>query len=213
MTFAGAECGIERAGMVQDTGKVKGEAPLIVGIGGATRADSSTERLLRHTLSLCEAKGARTLMIGSDGLDLPLYAPEKPERSAAAVALVEALRRADGIILGTPGYHAAPSGLIKNALDYAEDLRTDAQPYFDGRAVGCLVTSGGWQAGAAALITLRQIIHALRGWPTPLGVVVNTSEPVFDGASDAPLSPEVRERLETMAAQVMGFAAVRHAIP
>ena len=79
--------------------------------------------------------------------------------------------------------------------------------------MGCLVTSGGWQAGAAALITLRQIVHALRGWPTPLGVVVNTSEPVFDGPSDEPLSPEVRDRLATLAAQVMAFAAVRHAIP
>ena len=195
------------------TGDGPGAPPLIVGIGGATRADSSTERLLRHTLSLCEAKGARTLMIGSAGLDLPLYAPEKPERSPAAVALVDALRRADGIILGTPGYHAAPSGLIKNALDYAEDLRKDATPYLDGRAVGCLVTSGGWQAGAAALITLRQIVHALRGWPTPLGVVINTSEPVFEGASDTPISPEVGERLATMAAQVMAFAAVRHVIP
>ena len=189
------------------------QGPLIVGVGGTTREGSSTERLLRHALSLCEALGARTLLIGSADLDLPNYAPERPERTPQAVALIEALRRADGVILATPGYHAAPSGLIKNALDYVEDLRTDARPYFDGRAVGCLVTAGGGQAGAAALFTLRQIVHALRGWPTPLGVVVNTSEPVFDGEADTPLTQDLRDRCTTLAEQVVGFARMRVSAP
>ena len=185
------------------------EPPLIIGLGGTTRQGSSTERLLRHVLSECAALGARTQLLGSAEIDLPAYAPERPERTPAATALVEALRRADGVILGAPGYHAAPSGLIKNALDYVEDLRADARPYFEGRAVGCLVTAGGWQAGAATLLTLRQIVHALRGWPTPLGVVVNTSEPVFSGDDDTPSDPETQQRLKIMAGQVVGFARSR----
>ena len=183
--------------------------PLIIGLGGTTRESSSTERLLRHALGECEALGARTRLLGSADLDLPAYAPEKPDRTPAAVALVDALRQADGVILGTPGYHAAPSGLIKNALDYVEDLRTDARPYFDGRAVGCLVTAAGWQAGAAALLTLRQIVHALRGWPTPLGVVVNTSEAVFEADSDALLDTDLRDRMRMLADQVVQFAKLR----
>lgn len=186
-----------------------GRQPFIVGLGGTTRPGSSTERLLRFTLNACERRGARTQAFGSAALELPNYAPERSERTPQALALIEALRQADGIVLATPGYHAAPSGLVKNALDYAEDLRTDVRPYFDGRAVGCLVTSGGWQAGAATLFTLRQIIHALRGWPTPLGVVANTSEAVFEEGAQAPLDPELRERLEIMAEQVVGFARSR----
>lgn len=183
--------------------------PLIVGLGGATRANSSTERLLRHTLSLCAALGARTQLISSEALNLPLYAPDEAGRSPAAASLVGHLRAADGLVVATPAYHGAPSGLIKNALDYAEDLREGERPYLDGRAVGCLVTAGGWQGGGGSLVSLREIVHALRGWPTPLGLVVNTSEPVFDGPGDAPASPDLNERLRIMAGQVVGFAQMR----
>ena len=193
-----------------------GEGPLIVGLGGATRAESSTERLLRHTLVLCGEMGARTKLIGSADLNIPTYTPEQPERSPAATALVDALREADGLIIATPAYHGAPSGLIKTALDYAEDLRNAPRPYLDGRAVGCLVTAGGWQGGGGSLVSLREIVHALRGWPTPLGLVVNTSEPVFanaigGGAGDAPAAADLNERLRIMADQVVGFAKMRAA--
>lgn len=183
--------------------------PLIVGLGGATRANSSTERLLRHALALCEAMGARTRLIGSEALHLPLYTADHTERGGEAATLVEALRAADGLMVATPAYHGAPSGLIKNALDYAEDLRDADRPYLDGRAVGCLVTAGGWQGGGGSLVSLREIVHALRGWPTPLGIVVNTSEPVFDGPGDAPASADLNDRLQIMADQVVKFARVR----
>ena len=77
--------------------------------------------------------GARIKLISGPLLQLPLYQPENPERSEGARLLVAELALADGIIIGSPGYHGSISGLVKNALDYAEDLRTDARPYFSGR--------------------------------------------------------------------------------
>lgn len=155
--------------------------PLVVGIGGTTRAGSSTERALRHALAACEREGAETLLLAAGDLDLPMYTPESPERTPKALALVGALRRADGVVIASPGYHGGISGLVKNALDYTEDIRDDERPYFDGRAVGCIVCAYGWQATMTTLISLRSIVHALRGWPTPLGVVINSAEEVFDG--------------------------------
>ena len=72
------------------------------------------------------------------------------------------------IIVASPAYHGGVSGLVKNALDYVEDLRDAKRPYLDGRAVGCIACAGGWQAAVATLTGLRSISHALRGWPTPL---------------------------------------------
>jgi FMN reductase len=89
--------------------------------------------------------------------------------------LVDALRRADGVIIASPGYHGSVSGLVKNALDYVEDLREDDNPYLSGRAVGCVTTAYGWQAAVTTLQTLRSIVHALRGWPTPLGAAINSA--------------------------------------
>jgi FMN reductase len=180
-------------------------APLIVGIGGSTRDGSSSERLLRACLTHAERRGARTEIIGGASLRLPPYEPERADRVAEAGALVEALRAADGIIIASPGYHGGVSGLLKNALDYAEDLRHDSRPYLDGRAVGCISSAAGWQAAGTTLQALRVIVHALRGWPTPLGVAVNSELPLWgpggrlgDGVLDV--------QLGIVAEQVVDFA-------
>jgi FMN reductase len=169
------------------------------------RSESSTAKALRHVLAHAETLGARTQLFSGPSLDLPLYAPERGERTAEATALLAALRQADGVILGSPGYHGGVSGLVKNALDYAEDLRDDPRSYFEGRAVGCVGTGAGWQGATAALGALRSIVHALRGWNTPLGVAINTAEPAFD-ADGGCLLPRLGEQLDMMAVQVVDFA-------
>ena len=63
-------------------------APYIVGLGGAIRSGSSTEKALRHVLAAAERGGARTLLISGEGLRLPLYAPEDLDRCAAARTMI-----------------------------------------------------------------------------------------------------------------------------
>jgi FMN reductase len=180
-------------------------SPYIVAVGGTLRPNSSTERAMRHVLEGVRRAGARTLLISGASLQLPLYQPDNPERSALAQTLVRELALADGIILGSPGYHGSISGLVKNALDYAEDLREDARPYFSGRAVGCIATAGGWPGAINTLSALRDIVHALRGWPTPLGAAINTADNVFDDEGVC-LLPKVAQVLDLMAGEVMHFA-------
>jgi FMN reductase len=184
--------------------------PLIVGIGGTTRPGSSSERALQFALSKARELGADTeLLVGAQIL-LPIYSPESTERNAAARHLVATLRRANGILVASPGYHGSLSGLIKNALDYAEDMRDDELPYFDGRAVGLIACANGWQATGATLSALRAIVHALRGWPTPLGVAINTSDTTFQ--NDAPpANSTLEQHLSLLAAQVVQFARQRAA--
>jgi FMN reductase len=181
--------------------------PVIVGLGGTTRPGSTTERALRIALAAAAARGAETILLGAADLELPAYAPESPTRTPAALRLVAALRRADGVVLASPGYHGGVSGLVKNALDYAEDLRADSEPYFEGRSVGCIATAAGWQATATTLVALRSITHALRGWPTPLGVCINTAGPVFDGEG-ACRDDAITQNLRTLADQTFDFAAL-----
>jgi FMN reductase len=182
--------------------------PYIVAVGGTIRPNSSTEKAMRHVLKAAVNAGARTKLISGQSLQLPLYQPDNPERCEAARALVAELALADGIILGSPGYHGSISGLIKNALDYAEDLRDDPRPYFSGRAVGCIATAGGWPGAVNTLGALRDIVHALRGWPTPLGAAINTAEKVFDDDGTC-LAPRVAQMLDMIAGEVLSFAQVR----
>jgi FMN reductase len=186
--------------------------PLIVGLGGTMRSGSGTERVLRAALAATEHRGAQTLLLAGPDLDLPMYAPQPRERTGAARALVDWIGRADGLIIASPAYHGGLSGLVKNALDHIEDLRDAKRPYLDGRAVGCIACAGGWQAAATTLTGLRSITHALRGWPTPLGVALNTSEPVFapDGAL---VDAAALGQLEILADQVVSFARRRAGVP
>ncbi|MBB5447497.1 hypothetical protein HDG38_006141 [Paraburkholderia sp. WSM4177] len=56
--------------------------PLVVGIGGTTRAASSTEREVAFALRGAEAAGAHTCLFGGTFLhSLPHYAPEQPART------------------------------------------------------------------------------------------------------------------------------------
>ena len=181
---------------------------LVVGIGGTYRPSSSTELALRIALAAAEQLGATVELFGAEALDLPMYRPGA-ELAPRAASLVESVRRADALIIGSPGYHGSISGLVKNALDYLEELREDANPYLHNKAVGCIATGAGWQATTTTMAGLRTVVHALRGWPTPLGVGINTTEVTF-AADGTCSSPVVAAQLRTVGEQVMYFAARNH---
>lgn len=183
--------------------------PFIVGIGGTTRPGSSTESALRTALRFAEEMGAETVLFGGEALStLDVYSPEQQARSPAQRAIVDAVRRADAVILASPGYHGGVSGLVKNAIDLLEDLRADERVYLDGMPVGCIVTAAGWQGCNTTLGAMRSIAHALRGWPTPLGVTLNTAGVKLFDPAGACLDAQVTASLRMLAEQVVRPAAL-----
>ncbi len=183
--------------------------PFIVGLGGTLRANSSTERALRHCLAAVERQGGRTRLFAAEELDLPMYAPHELERTPRALELVKALRDADAVVVGSPGYHGAVSGLVKNALDYIEDLREDPRVYLDNTPWGCISCAYGWQAAVGTLTQLRSIGHALRAWPTPLGVAINSADAVWAPSgelADTEQGRAVANQLDLLASQLLAFA-------
>ena len=182
--------------------------PLIVGVGGTLREGSTSECALRRALSVAAEMGCAAKLFAGDTINLPPYDPAERQRGREAKALVEALREADGLILSSPGYHGTISGLLKNALDYTEDLRSDTRVYLSDRAVGIIVCADGIQAMGSTLSTLRSIAHALRAWPTPFAAVINSGARPF-AADGSCLSTEVEQSLRLVAAQVVEFAQMR----
>lgn len=176
----------------------------IVGIGGTLRPGSSSELLVRAVLGECEVLGATTEMFDGPTLaTLPHFDPAAPARCEAEQRLVEAVRGCDGLVIGSPGYHGGVSGLVKNAVDLLEDLREDRRPYFHGRAVGLIVSAAGWQAGGVTLSALRAIVHAMRGWPTPIGIAINSIEQRPFGPDGALVDGPISEMIKAQARQVM----------
>ncbi|HVQ97989.1 MAG TPA: NAD(P)H-dependent oxidoreductase [Mycobacterium sp.] len=182
----------------------KNTAPLVVGVGGTLRSNSSTERALRHCLDAVEKLGGRTKLYSGVDINLPMYNPHDPARTPPAVELIDDLREADAVVVGSPGYHGGISGLVKNALDYIEDMRDDSRVYLDNKPWGCISCAYGWQAAVGTLDQLRAIGHALRAWPTPLGVAINSADQIWDGAGQL-VNTAVQSQLDLLASQVVTF--------
>jgi FMN reductase len=180
----------------------------VLAIGGSTRPNSSSERALHIAAAGAADAGAAVTTITGRDLILPIYDTEVDERDPRAIALIDAIRSAHGLIISSPGYHGGMSGMMKNALDYIEDLKDEDPVYLDGRAVGLIAVAHGWQATVSTLTQLRQVTHALRGWPTPLGGTVNSSTTrLTDDASDAEAA--ARDQLRAIGAQVVAFARMQ----
>lgn len=67
--------------------------------------------------------------------------------------------------------------------------------------MGYLSTAAGWQAAIATMSLLRAITHALRGWPTPPGIAINTIPESEDPIDNEP----VRAQLMMMIDQKFDF--------
>lgn len=174
----------------------------IVAIGGTVAPGSTTEQTLQVAAAKARGQGAEVTVFGGEYLaGLPHYR-SAAHGSSDGAELVEAVRRADGVLIASPGYHGTISGLVKNALDYLEDLAKDERPYLDGRAVGLIATAYGDQATMSTIQTLRSIVHALRGWPTPMGATVRTYPGLFSAAGEC-LDDRARMQLELVGEHVV----------
>ena len=178
----------------------------IVAIGGTVNPGSTTEQALRLAAAAAGTDGAEVEVFGGPYLAALPHYRGADHTLADGAELVEAVRRADGLLIAAPGYHGTISGLVKNALDYLEELSRDERPYLDGRAVGLIATAYGDQATMSTLQTLRSIVHALRGWPTPMGATIRTYQGLFSPDGEC-LEDRSRMQLEMVGAQVRRGAA------
>src|ERR1700761_7510583 len=97
--------------------------PFIVGLGGTTRAGSSSEQALALALKFAAGLGAETQMFaGTAMMSLPIYDPDPGTMADVGKELIDSLRRADGVIFSSPCYHGGVSGLVKNAIDFIEEM-------------------------------------------------------------------------------------------
>ncbi len=187
-----------------------GKGPVrVLCIGGSTRPGSSSETALRIAAASAERAGAQVQLITGRELMLPIYDTESPVRTPEAARLLTAICRAEALIVSSPGYHGTMSGMMKNVLDYVEDLRSNERTYLDGVAVGCIAVAYGWQASVSTLHNLRVAVHALRGWPTPLGATINASDKPFTEDGTSCCDESVQFQVDTVGAQVVEFAKMR----
>ncbi len=158
----------------------------VVGLGGTLREGSASLGALRRALAAAAEAGAETDLLDLRELDLPMYRPGRSleEHGPGVGRLVEALRGADAVLIGTAAYHGTLAGVTKNALDFAQFLSGGEHPYFDGKVVGLISTAGGEQAGANTTGALVHVVHSLRGVVAPLAVSIPRARQRADNSGE-----------------------------
>jgi chromate reductase len=131
----------------------------ILGIAGSLREGSYNRSLLRSARELLP-RGVE--LVELDLRDLPLYdgdveAAGDPE---AVVALKEAIRDADALLIATPEYNRGVPGVLKNAIDWAS--RPALASPLAGKPVAIVGASTGRGGTARAQEQLRAALEFSR---------------------------------------------------
>ncbi len=172
----------------------------IAGLAGSLRAESATRRAVRCALLGAAEDGAQVQLLDLGAYDLPFLGQERDDAGRKGVErFLGDLRRADGIVLGSPEIHGSVSGVLKNALDLAGVAE------FEGKMIGLIGIAGGRLGAGDTLSHLRTIGRSLHAWVVPTQASVPDSETAFDSRGE-PSDAELRQRLMSVGRQVVHFA-------
>jgi FMN reductase len=173
----------------------------IVAICGSLRLGSYTRMALQVALRGARESGAEATLIDLRDYQL-IFCDGKENESGYpkdVFRIRDDVKRAHGLILGTPEYHGGVSGVLKNALDL---LGFDE---LEGKMIALVGVSGGALGAVHALSHLRTVGRALHAWVIPEQVAISEAWKVFDEEGNLK-NPEVEKRLLEVGRQVARFS-------
>jgi len=139
--------------------------PTVLSVSGSPSATSRTARLLRHLDARLVAQGHEVIPL--DVRTLPAEALLGADLEHPSIArAAELFAAAEGVVIGTPVYKAAYSGLLKSLLDLLP------QYALAGKTVLPLATGGSIAHVLAIDYALRPVLssmgaaHIVQGWFT-----------------------------------------------
>lgn len=156
-------------------------------LAGSNKQMSTSTKLCRYIAKQLEERECAVTLFDLHSRPVPFFSPDN--RNPADVnltALKETMLRADAIVLSTPDYHGAVSGVLKNAIDH---LGFD---HFDGKVVLSVCSTGG-AVGISPLQQLQVIVRAVHGINCPEWISIGGENRQFDAEGD-PVNGHVKER-------------------
>lgn len=185
------------------------DQPRILGISGSLRRESYSGAVLR---GLQEAAGERALIEVFPLASVPLYnadldGDQKPE---SVIALKNAIRDCDGLVLVSPEYNYGMPGVLKNALDWAS--RPGYQSVLKDKPVLIMTSSPGVLGGVRAQGQLRQTLAGTlsRVIAVPEVVIPQVQAKIQNGRlTDAASLKFMLEALGALLAEIRRHCAAR----
>ena len=165
----------------------------VLGIAGSLRRGSYNRRLLRAAAEALPP-GVAFEEFERFG-DVPLFNEDRELFTPEPVlALREAIRDADAVLIATPEYNHSIPGVLKNALDWIS-RPTIAESAFNGKPVLVVGSSTGLFGAVWAQAEARKVLHAMNAKVVEEELPVGLADEAFD--LDGTLrDPELASRLE-----------------
>lgn len=189
---------------VNDT--VDGTIKILI-LAGSLRRDSYNRALARAAAQLASS-GVSTVTF--DGLGaLPFYDGDVEDKGlpATVVALRRAIVEADALLIATPEYNGATSGVLKNALDWAS--RGPAR-ILAGKPVAVMGASTGGSGANGGIESIVRILGRTRSTVVDHVVAVPFAARAFDddlALVDSEIRAEVAELVSELADRARGNIA------
>lgn len=190
------------------------DAPRILALAGSLRAGSYNRRVLAVA-----ADGARTAGADVTGIDLrdfplPVYDADLESASglsAAALALKERFRAAEGLLIASPEYNAAISGTLKNVLDWVSRPAPGEKPLacFKGKVAALCSASTGALGGIRGLASVRVVLGNLGVVLLPDQVALPKAAEAFDADGNVADPARRKSLMELGAALARATRALR----
>jgi NAD(P)H-dependent FMN reductase len=173
--------------------RMDGKPLHVLGVIGSPRSDSISAAFVATVVSHASDLGAATRTLDLRSAPLPLFDPVPAGADPAVDAATESVRWADAFVLGTPDYHGAPSGIMKNFLDHFwKELA--------GKLFAIAVASN--EKGLTVQEHLRTSIRQCYGWSLPYG----TGAPAGAVSPEGEVTdPRIRQRLQMMARDLVVY--------
>jgi multimeric flavodoxin WrbA len=185
-------------------------AMTILGLNGSPRgAESRTRRLVQGVLEGAKARGARTELIDICDLDIyyctgcsVCYATGECVHDDDFCWVFDAMREADGIVLGSPNYVNGPTAQMKAMLDRMADA-IHCQSFYG--KYGCSVSTAGGSHADRVAAYLNEVLTILGA--TSVGAV----DAVV--GSDASALPAAETRAHTLGMRLADAIISKEIIP
>jgi NAD(P)H-dependent FMN reductase len=129
----------------------------IAAMTGSVRTGSLNVALARTALQAAAGHGAEIDEINLGAYPLPIYDGTVEELHGppiTAVALVERLSTADGLIIASPEFNGGPTGLLKNTIDWVTRVDMVA---FQSPLIGLMAATPGGKGGLHSLAITESI--------------------------------------------------------
>ena len=189
--------------------------PRILAFAGSTREGSFNKSLVRVAAAEARAAGGEVTLVDLRDFPMPLYDGDleqreglpEPAKRFKALMLDHA-----GFLLSCPEYNSGPSGVLKNAIDWASrgDPPGQSLTAFRGKVAGLLSASPGALGGLRGLVHVRSILSSIDVLVLPEQFALSKANEAFDeagGLKDERALASVRRVAQRLATVVRKLAA------